>query len=187
MAIHRATPALAAAALALSVAATAQESSPPPTTAAHADAKLQPSVAWMMSLDVPGTGGWEMVSASTSRKYVYLTTREDVSRSGSIVSLSRRTESRDPFPAIPEWGGTLLSMVERLDVDCDKAVVRIRSQTGYRGRNMTNAAGGTLTVEESQADWEPAPPGTANGDFVHWACTNVSVSPAQTPNPGPAP
>jgi hypothetical protein len=179
MATHCATLALTAAALALSATAGAQELSP----AAPAQAKPQPSVSWMMSLDFPGTGGWELVSASTSRKYVYLTTRRDASRKGSIVSLSRRTESRDPIPAIPEWGGTLLSMVERLDVDCDKAAVRIRSQAGYRGRNMTEAVGDTLTIDEAQAEWEPAVPGTANGDFLHWACTNVQVPPVTAPTP----
>jgi hypothetical protein len=171
--------ALAAAALALSAPAGAQDLHP----AAPPEATPRPSVSWMMSLDFPGTGGWELVSASTSRKYVYLTTREDASRRGSIVSLSRRTESRDPIPAIPQWGGTLLSMVERLDVDCDKATVRIRSQTGYRGRNMTAAAGDTLTIDEAQAEWEPAVPGTANGDFLHWACTNVPAPPVAAPNP----
>jgi hypothetical protein len=139
----------------------------PPAESVHEPA------AWFKNIEYPGPGAWEWLLKLQDDSAVWLYTRQNFARSGSAVSVWRRIEFRDPQVATTVstlWSGTYVSLVERVDVDCNNPSERRRAATAYRGRNMTEPIEPALVVDEGHSSWQPAIPGTERAEFASRVC-----------------
>ena len=134
--------------------------------------------AWTREIESSDPGAWEWLRTFNDGTAAWLFTRQNVRHRGTVLSVWRRIEFRDPQPGAtfsPLWTGTYLSLVEQVDVNCVNPSELLRAISRFRRRNMTDPILPSLVFDPGQSSWQPAIPGTRVAVFVNHVCALFAV------------
>jgi hypothetical protein len=130
------------------------------------EARRADPMAWVRTLDPMSAGGWEFRAVAADGSWATYSTAHQMKRAGNQVTVWLRQEYAEPQSGS---NGKYLSVVEKIQYDCNKDRARPLLVIYYAGNNIQ----GSEQSEEADAKsaaWNPIVPGTRDEFNYLWAC-----------------
>jgi hypothetical protein len=136
------------------------------------DARRADPMAWVRTLDPITAGGWEFRGVANDGAWAAYSTRHQMKRSGSLVTVWLRQEYAEPQSGA---AGRYSSVVEKMQYDCTKERARPLLVIYYSDNNIQGSEQ-TEEADVKTAAWNAIVPGTRDEVDFLWACGAARAS-----------
>lgn len=123
---------------------------------------------WVRTLDPMPSGGWDFRAAAGDAAWAAYSTEHQLFRAGNNVTIWLRQEYSEPQH--DPQGGNYLSIVQKVEYDCQKIRARPSLMIYYADNNLRGVTQ-SVEMDAKQTPWGPIVPGTLDETNFQWACS----------------